>query len=92
MCISLDSLNESEPPESYIKGRFDMGELAGKHAVLVVFNAAEDAKALAEAIRGHEDPKRVMVTSHEVIASHYDIDYNIHKILVYPETPQHEDQ
>lgn len=69
---------------TYLKGQMDKGDLAGTHAVLVVFKEAEDAKALAEAIDGHEDPKRLMVSHHEVIASHYDIDYNIHKILVYP--------
>jgi hypothetical protein len=69
---------------SYTKGQFDKGDLAGTHAVLVVFQDKEDAKALAESINGHEDPKRLVVTHHEVIASQYDIDYNIHKILVYP--------
>jgi hypothetical protein len=69
---------------SYTKGQFDKGDLAGTHAVLVVFQDKEDAKALAESINGHEDPNRLGVTYHEVVASHFDIDYNLHKILLYP--------
>lgn len=68
-----------------MKGYMDKGELADKFVVLVTFDKEEDAKALADAIKGHEDPNRFAVSYHEVVASHYDIDYNQHKLLIYPE-------
>jgi hypothetical protein len=75
----------------YIKGNFDRGELAGKFAVIVVFDDKEDAKALASAIDGHEDPKRSSVSCHEVAASAYDIDYNTHKLVLGSAIPLSEE-
>lgn len=68
-----------------MKGHMDKGDLAEKFVVLVTFDKKEDAKALATVIKGVDNPKRVSVSYHEVVASHYDIDYNLHKILIYPE-------
>ena len=72
---------------TYQKGQIDKGDLAGAYVVLVAFQDKAEAKALAEAINGHDDPKRLMVTYHEVNASHYDIDYDMHKLLIYPGEP-----
>jgi hypothetical protein len=64
--------------DGYVKGQFDKGDLAGMFVVLIKTNTLEEAKAHAKIYSGE------MCTVHEVVASHYDIDYNLHKILLYP--------
>jgi len=72
---------------TYKKGQIDKGDLAGTYVVLVAFQNVEDSKNLAETLKTQDDPKRLMVTYHEVNASHYDIDYDMHKLLIYPGEP-----
>lgn len=62
----------------YVKGMFDRGELADKFVAIVVFDELNDAILFEKTV---EDQK---VSVHQVYASAWDIDYDVHKISMSP--------
>lgn len=63
---------------AYVKGQYDAGELAGKYVVIV---DTEDPTLVRNMIA--EIPF-VDMSIHEIAVSHFDIDYNVHKLILQP--------
>lgn len=63
---------------SYVKGKFDRGELADKFVVMASFDT------LAEAIEFEKAIEAENISTHQVFASGYDIDYDQHKLTMSP--------
>jgi len=58
-------------------GKMDRGDLADKFMVLTVVDTLEEAQEISSTELEHFE-----TSVHEIHASHYDIDYNIHKLLI----------
>lgn len=62
----------------YVLGHIDRGELAGKFIVMIRVEDLEEARAIAKLY------SEAKASIHEVHASMYDIDYNVHKLVILP--------